>query len=110
VTKPSRHPLKGMAPPTGRCYRRDVAGALECTLAALEEAQVRYLVVGGVAVVLHGHLRVTADLDLVVQLTPDNVERAWRHWSGWASGHGRRLGPASSPCPRFAKSGSATRV
>ena len=76
MTKPSRHPLKGMAPPTGRCYRRDVAGALECTLAALEEAQVRYLVVGGLAVVLHGHLRVTADLDLVVQLTPDNVERA----------------------------------
>jgi hypothetical protein len=32
--------------------------------AALERAKVRYLVVGGVAVVLHGHLRVTADLDL----------------------------------------------
>ena len=53
-----------------------MAGDLERTLAALEEARVRYLVVGGVAVVLHGHLRATADLDLVVQLTPDNVERA----------------------------------
>ena len=65
-----------MALATGRCYRRSVAGDLERTLSALEKAQVRYLVVGGVAVVLHGHLRVTADLDLVVQLTPDNVERA----------------------------------
>jgi hypothetical protein len=44
--------------------------------AALEQADVRYLVVGGVAVVLHGHLRVTADLDLVVDLTTDNLRRA----------------------------------
>jgi uncharacterized protein (DUF1330 family) len=31
---------------------------------ALERAGAKYLVVGGVAVVLHGHLRVTADVDL----------------------------------------------
>lgn len=42
-------------------------------LKALADAQVRYLVVGGVAVVLHGHLRFTADLDLVVALDPTNV-------------------------------------
>lgn len=40
---------------------------------ALSGAGVRYLVVGGVAVVLHGHLRVTADLDLVVSLEPRNA-------------------------------------
>jgi hypothetical protein len=34
------------------------------------------LVVGGVAVVLHGYLRTTLDLDLVVQLERDNLERA----------------------------------
>ena len=39
----------------------------------LAKARVRYLVVGGVAVVLHGHLRVTADLDLVVDLEPGNA-------------------------------------
>jgi hypothetical protein len=54
----------------------DVALAIEQVLAALEAAQVRYLVVGGVAVVLHGHLRTTADLDLVVELAPDNARRA----------------------------------
>lgn len=43
---------------------------------ALERAGVRYLVVGGVAVVLHGHPRFTADLDLALALDPANVEAA----------------------------------
>ncbi|MBI3073364.1 MAG: nucleotidyl transferase AbiEii/AbiGii toxin family protein [Deltaproteobacteria bacterium] len=43
---------------------------------ALAKANVRYIVVGGVAVVLHGHLRYTADLDLVVSLEPKNTEAA----------------------------------
>ena len=55
-----------------------MVGAIEAVLAALNAAGVRYLVVGGVAVVLHGHLRTTADLDLVVQLSPDNSQRAVR--------------------------------
>jgi predicted nucleotidyltransferase len=55
-----------------------MVGAIEAVLAALNAAGVRYLVVGGVAVVLHGHLRTTADLDLVVQLSPDNARRAVR--------------------------------
>ncbi len=53
-----------------------MALAIEQVLAALEAERVRYLVVGGVAVVLHGHLRTTADLDLVVELVPDNARRA----------------------------------
>jgi predicted nucleotidyltransferase len=55
-----------------------VIGQIERVLAALNDARVRYLVVGGVAVVLHGHLRVTADLDLVVQLEQENLRRALR--------------------------------
>lgn len=42
-------------------------------LAELDKAGVRLVVVGGVAVVLHGHLRFTADLDLAVALDRDNV-------------------------------------
>jgi hypothetical protein len=45
---------------------------------ALDEADVRYLVVGGVAVVLHGHPRFTADLDLVLDLAPSNAFAAIR--------------------------------
>jgi hypothetical protein len=55
-----------------------VRGSIERVLGALNAAQARYLVVGGVAVVLHGHLRATADLDLVVSLDRDNVLRAMR--------------------------------
>jgi hypothetical protein len=53
-----------------------MVGEIEEVLDALNRARVRYLVVGGVAVVLHGHLRTTADLDLVIQLERDNVLRA----------------------------------
>ena len=53
-----------------------MSGRVEWVLRALEQAGVRYLVVGGVAVVLHGYLRTTLDLDLVLQLDRDNLERA----------------------------------
>jgi predicted nucleotidyltransferase len=49
---------------------------IERVLAALNARSVRYLVVGGVAVVLHGHLRTTADLDLIVALDGENAGRA----------------------------------
>lgn len=55
-----------------------MVGEIEGILDALNQARVRYLVVGGVAVVLHGYLRTTADLDLIIQLERDNVLRAIR--------------------------------
>lgn len=55
-----------------------MVGEIEGILDALNRAHVRYLVVGGVAVVLHGYLRTTADLDLIIQLDRDNVLRAIR--------------------------------
>ena len=45
-------------------------------LQALHDADVRAVVVGGVAVVLQGHPRLTADLDLALDLSPDNVSAA----------------------------------
>jgi hypothetical protein len=53
-----------------------MGGRVEWVLAVLERVNVRYLVVGGVAVVLHGYLRTTLDLDLVLQLERDNLDRA----------------------------------
>ncbi len=43
---------------------------------ALNRAQVRYVVVGGFATVLHGHARLTADIDLVIDLSPAEVRKA----------------------------------
>ena len=45
-------------------------------LSALNDANVRYLIVRGLAVVPHGYLRFTQDIDLVVQLERENVLRA----------------------------------
>ena len=51
--------------------------SFESLVAALESARVRYLVAGGLAVNAHGYLRFTKDVDLVVQLVPDNIDRAF---------------------------------
>ena len=45
-------------------------------LRALSAAEVRAVVVGGVAVVIQGHPRLTVDLDLVLDLDDDNVRAA----------------------------------
>jgi predicted nucleotidyltransferase len=49
---------------------------LEAILRALNDADVRFLIVGGLAVVAHGYLRYTADIDLVLDLEPQNTLRA----------------------------------
>jgi len=51
--------------------------SFEALVAALEEAGVRYLVAGGLAVNAYGYLRFTKDVDVVVQLVPENIERAF---------------------------------
>lgn len=48
---------------------------LHRVFASLEKNDVRYLVIGGIAAVLHGVPRATFDLDILVQATPDNVAR-----------------------------------
>ena len=42
----------------------------------LNDMQVRYVVVGGLATVLHGYARLTADIDLMVDLEPEEVRKA----------------------------------
>jgi len=51
--------------------------SFDALVKALEDAHVRYLVAGGLAVNAHGLLRFTKDVDLVVQLVPENIERAY---------------------------------
>ncbi len=42
--------------------------SVEAVVAALNAAEVRYLIVGGLAVNAHGYQRTTVDLDMVIQL------------------------------------------
>lgn len=50
--------------------------SVEAVLGALNAANVRYLVAGGLAVVAHGLVRFTADLDLVLDPEPASLRRA----------------------------------
>ena len=43
---------------------------------ALADAKADYVLVGGLAVIMHGHLRATRDMDLVIGLEPNNCTRA----------------------------------
>jgi hypothetical protein len=45
---------------------------------SLNDNEVRYLVVGGYAVALHGHPRYTKDIDIWVELDKDNAEKLIR--------------------------------
>ncbi len=51
--------------------------SLRSVMEVLDGKGVRFLVVGGLAVNAHGLLRFTADVDIVVQLVPDNIHRAF---------------------------------
>ena len=48
----------------------------------LNAADVRYVVVGGVATILHGYVRATTDIDLIVDLQIEEAEKAIEALSG----------------------------
>ena len=47
----------------------------ERMLSALVEAEVRFILIGGMAAVLHGDVGVTVDIDVVPERTDENLER-----------------------------------
>src|SRR3954452_5106913 len=48
----------------------------ESVFRLLNEHEIRYVIVGGIAVILHGSPRLTADLDIMVDLEPTKARRA----------------------------------
>lgn len=44
----------------------------------LSEEQVEFVVIGGLAVISHGHVRATLDLDICYARTPENLDRLVR--------------------------------
>lgn len=51
--------------------------SVQAVLKGLNDAGVLHMVAGGLAVNAHGVLRFTADVDLVVHLTPENIRKAF---------------------------------
>jgi hypothetical protein len=50
--------------------------SLELIIKALNDHQVKYLIAGGLAVVAHGYLRFTADIDLMLGMDEANLKEA----------------------------------
>lgn len=44
-------------------------------LTALNDAEVKYILVGGFSLILHGYSRTTGDMDIWVELTHDNYQK-----------------------------------
>ena len=59
--------------------------------AALNAAGAHYLVMGGTACALHGYLRYTRDVDILIEKSRDNVERVLEALSGLGYGFASRL-------------------
>ncbi len=56
--------------------------SIETIVRALNDAGVRYLIAGGLAVIAHGYTRVTQDMDLILDLAEENVRRALTVFAG----------------------------
>jgi len=60
----------------------------------LNQAGVRYVIVGGFALALHGAIRATKDVDVLLDATLDNARRALEALAGLTFGIARELDPA----------------
>jgi predicted nucleotidyltransferase len=63
----------------------------EKLLAKLARAEVKFIVVGGVAVALNGFVRTTEDVDILIEVSADNVIRLLRELGHFGEGHARGL-------------------
>jgi len=57
--------------------------------AALNGAGAHYLVIGGVACILHGYIRATKDVDILIEQTLENAERVLQGLEGVGYGFAR---------------------
>lgn len=77
--------------PSRRRMKSEARAALVC--AALNAAGARYLVIGGVACILHGYVRATKDVDILIERTLDNARRVLEGLEGVGYGFAREWLP-----------------
>src|SRR6476620_10718625 len=63
----------------------------EKLLALLAEGGVEFILVGGIAVSLHGSARLTEDVDILIHATPENIDRLLSCLAGYGEGFAREL-------------------
>ena len=75
------NPMPPVSPRWKKSARNIIAGGMVLNpdfkefIQSLNDNQVRYLVIGGYAVALHGHPRYTKDLDVWIEMTPENAAK-----------------------------------
>lgn len=68
--------------------------SFEKLLVLLAEAGVKFIVVGGIAVSIQGYVRLTEDVDLLLEDSPANVRLLLDTLAGYGEGFARELSPA----------------
>jgi len=63
----------------------------EKLLVRLAEANVQFVVVGGIAVTLHGYIRLTEDIDILIERSPENIQRFLDSLANYGEGFAREL-------------------
>jgi hypothetical protein len=67
--------------------------SFEKLLVILAEARVDFVIVGGVAVTLHGYVRLTEDVDILVESSLPNLLRLLGSLANYGEGYARQLTP-----------------
>ncbi len=67
--------------------------SFEKLLVRLAEAGIEFIIVGGIAVTLHGYVRLTEDVDLLVDPSPANIRALLDCLATYGEGHARELSP-----------------
>lgn len=77
----------------------------EKLLAKLARAEVKFIIVGGVAVALNGFVRTTEDVDILIDASTVNIALMLDELARFGEGHARELGVAD-----FSESEGAIRI
>ena len=67
--------------------------SFEKLLAHLAEAQIDFILVGGLAVALNGFVRLTEGVDILISTEPENITRFLSAMSNFGEGHGSTFLP-----------------
>lgn len=67
--------------------------SFEKLLAALADGEVRFLLVGGLAVTLNGYVRLTETVDILLDVEEENVRRLIAVLAEFGEGHGGEMQP-----------------
>ena len=78
-------------PPDHSSEPKEIVSRFEKLLVVLAGAGIDYAVVGGLAVILNGYPRLTVDVDILVNDSPENLRKLLGCLAGWGEGWAREL-------------------